>query len=78
MSEKKNKRPFGEDADKDDIGFRIPSNPGMSEEEKEPGEEGDIETKEEDDSNDAEDEDDFDNEERGWHTFDMDNPDESL
>ena len=77
MSGKKNKKPFGEDDDKDDIGFRVPISPIESEDVTKEEVEGDLDLKDEDDLDDDE-EDDFDNEEQGWHTFDMDNPDESL
>jgi len=78
MSGKKNKKPFSEDEDKDDIGFRVPSTPLENEDlEKEAETEDDLDLKDEDGLEDDEEED-LDDEERGWHTFDMDNPDESL
>jgi hypothetical protein len=73
MSGKKNKRPN----DDDDIGFRNPQHHSedATEEEKEEEEDGDEDKDTEDEDADEED---FDDEERGWHTFDMDDPNSTL
>ncbi len=83
MSGKKGKG-FLDEEEENDIGFRNPKH-HHDDEVTEQGEDDKLlphDDKEDEYNNDEEDgEDDvenFDDEEQGWHTFDMDNPDESL
>ncbi len=80
MSDKKKNNHLNEDENDNDIGFRDPghhNDHNNSTNEEEVDDELPHPHNEDSDEEDTE-EDDFDDEEQGWHTFDMDNLDESL